>query len=252
MGARQRAANTSLTRLTSDRAANGPAAQQAQQLVRRGDITTRGEAAAGLRELNPPVSTQDDRDALLECLEEAHANGDVNLQTYRMYADTLASMRQRPFANANALARAAAEAGENVQGVAQRFGVTGEGPLATLEVTSVNGPAGAAVRSGENVRSVAQRFGITREGPLATLEVASVNGPAGAAVRSGENVRSVAQRFGITGEGRLVTLEVTSVNGPAGAAVRSGENVRSVAQRFGITREGPLATLEWMGRRALR
>ncbi|WP_175233642.1 hypothetical protein, partial [Paraburkholderia humisilvae] len=30
MGARQRAANTSLTRLTSDRAANGPAAQQAQ------------------------------------------------------------------------------------------------------------------------------------------------------------------------------------------------------------------------------
>lgn len=75
---------------------------------------------------------------------------------------------------------------------------TAEGPAGMSEVPT------RAVERGENVQAVAQLFGITED--LETLELSSVHGPAGAAVRAGENVQAVVQRFGITGPAFLVTL----------------------------------------------
>jgi hypothetical protein len=94
MAEQQRAAGSSLASLTSGDAADGVAAEQAQQLMRGGNIATGGEAAARLRGLNPPIQTRQGCDALLEALENNHDKGNINLQTYRVYADSLMTLRR--------------------------------------------------------------------------------------------------------------------------------------------------------------
>jgi hypothetical protein len=69
-----------------------PARVRAQALVTRGDITTGVQARQGLRQLSP-LREQHECDDLLEALETEYANDAINLQTYRMYADELSSIR---------------------------------------------------------------------------------------------------------------------------------------------------------------
>jgi hypothetical protein len=94
---------------------NSPADIRAQALVTQGNITTGGEARQRLRELSSPLRFQGEGDDLLEAIESQHEEGTINLQTYRMYADTLASIRSNLPPNANA---AAANIGARINGPA--------------------------------------------------------------------------------------------------------------------------------------
>ena len=76
-----------------------------------------------------------------------------------------------------------------------------EGPAGMSRVPELS------VERGDNVQVVAQRFGITDPVLLLTLQRRSAFGPASAAVRAGENVQVVAQRLGITDPGILLTLQ---------------------------------------------
>lgn len=71
-----------------------PAQARAQTLSKMEQITTDGEARQRLNGLFPPLRTRGECDELLEALESEHDEGKINLQTYRVYADSL--MRIRP------------------------------------------------------------------------------------------------------------------------------------------------------------
>jgi hypothetical protein len=112
--------------------------------------------------------------------------------------------------------------------------------------SAIVGPAGDAVEAGENVQVVAQRYGIVDPAGIRALETVATLGPARDAAQAGENVQVVAQRLGIVDPRQISTLETFAIDGPAGAAVRAGENVQVVAQRHGIVHPGQIVRLDAM------
>ena len=96
MAAQQEAAASAMEASSSTNlstARDGLAQRRAQSLVEHGNITTGGEASQRLRSLSPPLNTQTECDDLLDALQDRHEEGTINLQTYRMYADTLMAVR---------------------------------------------------------------------------------------------------------------------------------------------------------------
>lgn len=82
---RQPAARSSLPPLTADDATDKTAAEQAQRLVSRGNITTDFDAAREIGNLRASIP----RHKLLAALVDRHLNGKINEQTYLLYANRL-------------------------------------------------------------------------------------------------------------------------------------------------------------------
>ncbi|KAL6789461.1 hypothetical protein GGI42DRAFT_337731 [Trichoderma sp. SZMC 28013] len=108
----------------------------------------------------------------------------------------------------------AARGGIDLLTIIREFKIEDRQQQRGLEIILTQSYADEAVRAGENVQEVAQRCGITSQRSIHRLERISIQSHAGGAVRAGENVQDVAQRCGIT-EGSMRFLERISIENDA-------------------------------------
>jgi hypothetical protein len=181
--------------------ANSQAATHAQALVMQGNIGTGGEAIARLRALAPALRSQADVDELSEALRSQHQAGAVNFQTYRVYAETLASIRPSFAAN-----EAVRTGGPRLD--ARARGARGDAAMPVRDRYQ------AMIRGGASAQQVIDQHGITDPGLINVLRGTERETPQQRqdmadreAIHGGITAQQIVNQRGITDSNQIRRLE---------------------------------------------